>query len=104
MEKQLFCKKCGGPRSKKSTHESLCQKCINSLPQCYNCGIICGAKDWGYEGEKEAIPCILKKNGKEIFFCGSCKEKIVKTGELGPDIHGKILLEDIEIPSQVSNQ
>lgn len=71
MEKQKWCQKCGGPRGE-SVHESLCQKCIESLPHCGICGIICGAEEWGYDAEKKAIPYIF--NGKKIFLCGGCSE------------------------------
>ena len=97
MREQLVCKKCGGPLGK-SVHESLCQKCIKSLslPQCYGCGIICGAEKWGYDAEKEAIPCILKKSGEKIFLCGSCAEKISNNESLIQD-RRKIPAEEIEI-------
>jgi len=75
MKKRGLCRKCGEPCGK-STNESLCQKCINSLPQCYNCGIVCGAAEWGYEADKEAISCILKKSGKNIFLCSECKKEL----------------------------
>jgi len=103
MEKQELCQKCGEPHGK-SAHESLCQKCIKSLPQCYSCGIVCGAEEWGYDVEKEAILCILKKNGKNINLCGSCIRVIFIRGYLESDIHGKILADEIEIPSMKPSQ
>ena len=73
MKKQKWCQKCGEPRGE-SVRESdlLCRKCIKSLPHCEACTIICGAEEWDYHMEKEAIPYIL--NGKKIFLCGGCSE------------------------------
>ena len=79
MEGQKQCQKCGGPRGK-SAHESLCQKCTKSLPHCYSCGIICGAEEWSYRVEREAIPCILKKTVKRLFYAGAVTEKGSRKG------------------------
>ena len=103
MEKQERCQKCGQPRGE-SKHESLCQKCIKSLPHCYNCTIICGAKEWGYHEEKEAIPCILKKNNKKIVLCGSCNSKRFRKKYLTSVKNEKILAEEIEILRMGPNQ
>jgi hypothetical protein len=105
MKKQVLCQKCGGPRGE-SVHESLCQKCTKSLPHCYSCGIICGAEGWGYRVEKEAIPCILKKNGKKIILCGGCNQERFKKekGYLILDKNEKILSEEIEVIKMKLNQ
>ena len=94
MKKQEWCQKCGKLRGN-SKHESLCQKCVKSLPQCYICTIICGAKKWGYHDEEETIHCILKKSGEKIILCGSCNEKRLENQVFIAEKVGKIPAEDI---------
>lgn len=94
MKRQQWCQKCGKLRGK-SKHESLCQKCVKSLSQCFICTMICGAKEWGYYEEEEAISCILKKSGQKIILCGSCNEKRLENKVFIAEKIGKIAAEDI---------
>lgn len=58
--------------------DSLCQECIETLPKCYVCGIICG-QEWGYF---ESSTAFTLKKGKKVTLCGSCSITIRKKGYL----------------------
>ena len=82
---------------KKKEEEGLYQECekshgrsrkyLKSLPQCWSCGIVCGAD---FLVEKEADVFVFKETGKEIILCGGCRENLeTKNGHLRPERKGR---------------
>ena len=87
QEKQEQCQKCGRLRGK-SGHKQLCQKCLKSLPYCESCGIICGAREWGFYEEK-AVSFIFKKNNEKVVLCGGCEEQLMQFDSLRLENKGR---------------
>jgi len=51
------------------TLDNMCRKCVNTLPRCAGCGIVCGGERYNYLSEAN----VYKTNdGREITLCDDC--------------------------------